>query len=111
MSYLYFLQSKKTGRYYIGSTNDLDRRFKEHCAGKTKIKKIFAPVKYCLRKGIRLYRRSARDGAIIEKEEKPRYYRTDNHARKYDFKRAHSIAVERFHGMEQVRVRLPVGPH
>lgn len=25
--------------------------------------------------------------------------------------RAHSIAVEQFHGMEQVRVRLPVGPH
>ena len=24
--------------------------------------------------------------------------------------RAHSIAVERFHGMEQVGVRLPVGP-
>ncbi len=25
--------------------------------------------------------------------------------------RAHSIAVEQFHGMEQVGVRLPVGPH
>ncbi len=24
---------------------------------------------------------------------------------------AYSIAVERFHGMEQVGVRLPVGPH
>ena len=30
--------------------------------------------------------------------------------RSIDEARAHSIAVERFHGMEQVGVRLPVGP-
>ena len=31
--FVYILQSKKNGRYYIGSTNDLERRFEEHVEG------------------------------------------------------------------------------
>ena len=34
MFYAYFLQSKKDGNLYIGSTNDLKKRFKEHNDGK-----------------------------------------------------------------------------
>lgn len=34
MFYVYLLKSKKDGKYYIGSTNDLKRRFKEHNSGK-----------------------------------------------------------------------------
>jgi putative endonuclease len=30
MAWLYILQSHSTGRYYVGSTNDLDRRLSEH---------------------------------------------------------------------------------
>jgi putative endonuclease len=30
MAYLYILQSRSTGRYYVGSTNDLNRRLSEH---------------------------------------------------------------------------------
>jgi putative endonuclease len=30
MAWLYILQSQSTGRYYIGSTNDLNRRLSEH---------------------------------------------------------------------------------
>jgi putative endonuclease len=30
MAAVYILQSEKTGQYYVGSTNDLDRRFSEH---------------------------------------------------------------------------------
>ena len=30
MAWLYILQSKTTGRFYIGSTNDLPRRLSEH---------------------------------------------------------------------------------
>ncbi len=36
MSFVYILQSKKTGRYYIGSTNDLSRRLAEHNSDQTK---------------------------------------------------------------------------
>jgi len=32
---LYILQSEKSGQYYVGSTNDLDRRISEHQRGHT----------------------------------------------------------------------------
>ncbi len=35
MFYVYILQSKKTKRYYIGSTNNLKRRLNEHNLGQT----------------------------------------------------------------------------
>ncbi|MCK4905763.1 GIY-YIG nuclease family protein [bacterium] len=31
--FVYILQSGRNGRYYIGSTNNIDRRFKEHVEG------------------------------------------------------------------------------
>jgi putative endonuclease len=30
MAFIYILQSESTGRFYIGSTNDLERRLSEH---------------------------------------------------------------------------------
>jgi putative endonuclease len=36
MFYSYVLKSLKNGRYYTGSTNDLERRIKEHNSGQTK---------------------------------------------------------------------------
>jgi putative endonuclease len=33
MWYTYILQSKKDGKYYIGSTGDLERRIKRHNSG------------------------------------------------------------------------------
>ena len=30
MAFVYILQSESTGRYYVGSTNDLERRLTEH---------------------------------------------------------------------------------
>ena len=35
MYYVYILQSKTTGKHYIGSTNDPDRRLKEHNGNQT----------------------------------------------------------------------------
>ena len=32
-AFLYILQSKKTGRFYVGSTGDLARRLAEHLRG------------------------------------------------------------------------------
>ena len=34
--YVYVLQSRKTGRYYVGSTQDPDQRLTEHNAGNTR---------------------------------------------------------------------------
>ena len=36
MYYVYILQNLESKRYYIGSTNDLERRLKEHNRGQTK---------------------------------------------------------------------------
>jgi len=35
MASLYILQSETTGRFYVGSTNDLDRRLSEHARNHT----------------------------------------------------------------------------
>ncbi|MDO8664168.1 MAG: GIY-YIG nuclease family protein [Candidatus Liptonbacteria bacterium] len=42
---VYILQSDKNGRYYIGSTNDVERRLAEHNAGKTKSLRFILPVR------------------------------------------------------------------
>ena len=44
MFYLYVLKSKKDGNLYIGSTNDLRRRFKEHNDGKVFSTKFRKPL-------------------------------------------------------------------
>ncbi|MDO8558205.1 MAG: GIY-YIG nuclease family protein [bacterium] len=44
MGILYILRSKKSGKYYIGSTNDLDRRIAEHNSGKTKSLRNLRPL-------------------------------------------------------------------
>ncbi len=36
MYYVYILKSKKTGKYYIGYTNNLEERLKYHNSGRTK---------------------------------------------------------------------------
>lgn len=43
MFYLCILRSKKDGDLYIGSTNDLERRFNEHNSGKVLSTKLRVP--------------------------------------------------------------------
>ena len=45
MYYVYILKSIKFRRLYIGYTNDLRKRFKEHNDGKTKSTKPYLPWK------------------------------------------------------------------
>jgi putative endonuclease len=35
MAFVYILQSETTGHFYVGSTNDLDRRLSEHARNHT----------------------------------------------------------------------------
>ncbi len=43
MWYVYVLRSTRNGRYYIGSTNDLDRRLAEHKRGKSRYTRHAGP--------------------------------------------------------------------
>jgi len=44
MNCVYILKSAKNGRYYIGSTNDLERRLVEHNSGKIKSLRNIRPL-------------------------------------------------------------------
>lgn len=43
MHYVYILRSRQTGRYYIGCTNRLDQRLREHNAGRSSSTKAYRP--------------------------------------------------------------------
>ena len=45
MHFVYFLQSKKDGKLYIGKTNDIDRRLQEHNSGNVQSTKPRRPFK------------------------------------------------------------------
>jgi len=47
--YVYVLQSEKDNHFYVGYTNDLYKRLKEHCSGKVKSTEHRRPLKvvYC----------------------------------------------------------------
>ncbi len=44
IGYVYILQCNN-GRYYVGSTSDIQRRFEEHSRGKNKATKNLLPVR------------------------------------------------------------------
>ena len=43
MVYVYVLKSQKDGRLYVGMTQDLEKRLKEHNLGRTKSTKGYRP--------------------------------------------------------------------
>lgn len=49
MAYVYILQSLKNGRYYIGSTEDINQRFRTHKSGGVQATKNLLPLKIALR--------------------------------------------------------------
>lgn len=50
MNFIYILVSEKNGKFYIGSTNNLERRLGEHNFGKTKSIKNLRPLKLVFKK-------------------------------------------------------------
>ncbi len=50
MYFVYILQSEKNGKYYIGSTSNLERRILEHNSGKTRSLKYLIPLKVVFKK-------------------------------------------------------------
>ncbi|HOW87226.1 MAG TPA: GIY-YIG nuclease family protein [Candidatus Omnitrophota bacterium] len=44
MWYVYILKSLKTGRYYVGYAEDLEKRLEQHNSGKTRLLKSHLPL-------------------------------------------------------------------
>ena len=49
MAFVYILQSQKNGRYYLGSTENLENRLKEHYEGKVYTTKRMLPIELVFR--------------------------------------------------------------
>ncbi|MFH1360062.1 MAG: GIY-YIG nuclease family protein [Candidatus Omnitrophota bacterium] len=50
MTYVYILESEKNGRYYIGSTTNIEKRIRKHNEGAVHTTKRFLPVKLVFKK-------------------------------------------------------------
>ena len=67
MWYVYVLKSKKDGKNYVGSTNDLKRRLKEHNNGEVESTKYRQPLEL-------IYYEAGLDESKARKREK--YFKT-----------------------------------
>jgi len=53
MCFVYILKSLRNNRFYIGSTNNLERRLKEHSSGKSKYTSEILPIKLVFKQKFR----------------------------------------------------------
>ena len=64
MAYLYILKSLRDGRYYIGSTSNIEQRLRHHKGGYTPSTKRFGEVELIFKQ----YYELLKDARIIEKK-------------------------------------------
>ncbi len=64
MYFTYILQSEKDGRYYIGSTNNLENRLKRHNKGYSRYTKNNGLLKLHIKKNIILYQKRKKENII-----------------------------------------------
>ena len=73
MNHVYILQSEKNGRFYIGSTTDLDERIKKHQQGSVLSTKPYRPWKIAFKQEFESYS-DARKAELKIKRYKRRDY-------------------------------------
>jgi len=73
MYYLYVLKSFQNDKYYVGSTQDIDKRLKEHNSGKSKSTKGSIPWQIIYSEGYPT-RTEARKRELYLKKRKSRKY-------------------------------------
>ena len=72
MAFLYILKCRNE-HFYIGSTNNLGRRLKEHCAGRTKYTSVLLPFELVFKQEF-LELRSARKAEMWLKRQKDKAF-------------------------------------
>jgi putative endonuclease len=73
MFFVYILQSYQNDKHYIGSTQNLDRRLKEHNAGKVRSTKALIPYRIIYKEAFPSYT-GARKRELDIKKRKSRKY-------------------------------------
>ena len=58
MAYVYLLQSEANGRFYIGSTTNIERRLEEHNDGKSHYTKLTRPFKLVFKQEYKTYKQA-----------------------------------------------------
>ena len=73
MWYTYILQSKKNGRYYIGSTDNYHRRFEEHNTGKVKSTRYIRPLILVYKETYKTRKEASKREAYLKKMKSKKY--------------------------------------
>ncbi len=73
MHFVYILRSLKNGRYYIGSTTNLERRIREHNAGKTKGNYFCAPFELVYKESYGTSKEACRRERYIKSRKSRKY--------------------------------------
>ena len=71
--YLYILKSKKNGKYYVGSTRELDKRIDEHNRGKIRSTKAFIPYELIYKETFLTYTEARRREISIKKRKSRKF--------------------------------------
>jgi putative endonuclease len=76
MAYVYILKSLKNNRFYIGSTNDIDRRLDEHNRGKSLYTKSVRPFELVYKEEFLLLKDARKREYLIKKKKSRKYIET-----------------------------------
>jgi putative endonuclease len=72
-NHVYILESLKTGRFYVGSTRDLEKRLQAHKAGKVSSTKAFLPHKLIYKEEFTTYTETKKRELFIKKRKSRKY--------------------------------------
>jgi putative endonuclease len=73
MAYTYILQSLKNGRYYIGSTRNLNDRLKRHLDGRSKATKYLQPLQLVYLRKFETYKEAYQFEFYIKKQKSKKF--------------------------------------
>ncbi len=75
MYYVYIIKSIRNGRHYIGFTQDLEDRLKQHNAGRVRSTKAFVPYKIIYKETFLTYTEARKRELSLKKRKSSKYFK------------------------------------